>query len=43
MNPRRRNFAVALVLFFAWVGGLAFMAGFSGERPRSQGVVKAPR
>jgi len=43
MNPRRRNFAIALVLFFAWVGGLAFMASYSGERPRAKGVVGAPR
>ena len=34
MNPPRRNFLLALILFFAWVGGLALMASYSGERPR---------
>ena len=36
MNNRRRNLVLALVLFVAWVGGLAWMARVAGERPQSR-------
>lgn len=43
MNRPRRNFVLALILFLAWVGGLALMAGTSGERPRAKVAAGAAR
>ena len=44
MNPPRRNFLLALFLFLAWVGGLAWMASTSGERPQAKPApVDTPR
>ena len=43
MNRHHRNFSLALILFFAWVGGLALMAGYSGERPRLKSEIAVTR
>ena len=43
MNHLRRNFVLSLILFAAWVGALAVMAGVSGEPPRVKGVAAPAR
>ena len=43
MNRPRRNFVLASLLFAAWVGALAVMAGVSGEPPRPRGAVDSSR
>ena len=43
MNRLRRNFVLALLLFVAWVGVLAVMAGVAGEPPRARGVANPAR
>lgn len=43
MNRLRRNFVLALLLFAAWVGTLAVMAGVAGEPPRARKAVGTAR
>ena len=42
MTRPQRRFALALVLFAAWVGVLAYMAGTSGERPQARASAATP-